>query len=208
VLGCRAAVIQVWAQAPTVTGIFDDQWSASTVSPGAIGYVFGTNFGSAENTTVTVGGLNAKILAVSSNQIRALFPANLPAGPATLTLTVDGTVLDTANVIVLAHAPGRVAFGKGSVIAGPAAQFSLPNLSETRTLPRVIAPPHLPSASATAATTGRGIVYTCDASINALSATACNTLNTTIAALYSSAFTNANASIYIYYAWRRWSGPE
>jgi hypothetical protein len=54
-----------------------------------------------------------------------------------------------------------------------------------------------PSAPSAAATAGGGIVYTCDATINALSATVCNTLNTTIAGLYSSAFTNANASIYI-----------
>ena len=45
--------------------------------------------------------------------------------------------------------------------------------------------------------TGSGIVYTCDVTINAVSATACDTLNTTIAALYSNAFTNANACIYI-----------
>ena len=40
------------------------------------------------------------------------------------------------------------------------------------------------------------IAYTCDATINAI-AGVCNTLNTTIAALYSAAFSNANASIYI-----------
>ncbi|MBV9768764.1 MAG: NF038122 family metalloprotease [Bryobacterales bacterium] len=54
------------------------------------------------------------------------------------------------------------------------------------------------AASPTAqANSGNGIVYTCDATITAASTTACETLNTTIAALYSSAFTNANATIYI-----------
>jgi hypothetical protein len=41
-----------------------------------------------------------------------------------------------------------------------------------------------------------GITYTCDPSINALPGV-CNTLNTTIAGLYASTFTNANANIYI-----------
>jgi uncharacterized protein (TIGR03437 family) len=47
------------------------------------------------------------------------------------------------------------------------------------------------------AAAGHGTVaYTCDSSINAVSGV-CNTLNTTIAGLYASAFTNVNASIYI-----------
>ncbi len=41
-----------------------------------------------------------------------------------------------------------------------------------------------------------GITYTCDPSINAVPGL-CNTLNTTIAGLYASNFTNANANIYI-----------
>jgi hypothetical protein len=43
---------------------------------------------------------------------------------------------------------------------------------------------------------GTGVVYTCDPSVNAV-AGLCNALNTTIAGIYSSAFSNANASIYI-----------
>ncbi len=45
-----------------------------------------------------------------------------------------------------------------------------------------------------ASATGTGIVYTCDAKV---SAAVCGALNTTIANLYSAAFTNANATIYI-----------
>lgn len=41
-----------------------------------------------------------------------------------------------------------------------------------------------------------GITYTCDPNINAVPGL-CNTLNTTIAGLYASTFTNANANIYI-----------
>ena len=42
-----------------------------------------------------------------------------------------------------------------------------------------------------------GIVYTCDTTVNTLAPQACGFLNATIAPLYSTAFTNANASIYV-----------
>ena len=60
------------AQTPTVVGVANDPPRSPTIDPGAIGYVFGSNFGTVENTTVRVGGLNAQVLGVSSNQIRAL----------------------------------------------------------------------------------------------------------------------------------------
>jgi hypothetical protein len=44
-----------------------------------------------------------------------------------------------------------------------------------------------------------GISYTCDPTINSTVAGTCATLNSTIAGLYSSTFTDANASIYITY---------
>ncbi len=44
-----------------------------------------------------------------------------------------------------------------------------------------------------------GISYTCDPSVDATMAGTCSTLNTTISGLYSSTFSNANASIYIQY---------
>ena len=45
--------------------------------------------------------------------------------------------------------------------------------------------------------TGSGVVYTCDANIDATVAGTCNYLNTTVASWYNDTFTNANASIYI-----------
>lgn len=53
------------------------------------------------------------------------------------------------------------------------------------------------ATSAVGATTGPGIVYTCDPSVTALEPQVCDVLNTTIAGLYSAAFTNANATIYV-----------
>jgi hypothetical protein len=184
--------IQAQAQIPTVAGIFNDRWLSLTVNPGSIGYVVGSDFGTAENTTITVAGLQAEALAVSSNRIRARFPANLPVGLAPLKVTVDGRVSATVDVLVSAPAgPGPVGVGRRSVSAGPLA------LSPVRTVEARTAPAPKAAAPTSARDAGSGIVYTCDATINAASATACNTLNTTIAGLYSAAFTNANASIYI-----------
>ena len=44
-----------------------------------------------------------------------------------------------------------------------------------------------------------GISYTCDSTIDSTVAGTCNTLNTTIKGIYSSTFSNADASIYIQY---------
>jgi uncharacterized protein (TIGR03437 family) len=156
------------------------------------GYVFGSNFGALENTTVTVGGLRAEVLAASSNRIRALFPATLQVGHSKLVVTVDGAVSEAVYVIVGAHAEEPALLAKGSVSPGRTVQSYPPALSETP-----MAPQSLPFPSTTDPTTGSGIVYTCDLTITEVSATACDTLNTTIAALYSRAFTNANASIYV-----------
>ena len=183
--------IQAQVQAPSVVGVTNDLHSSPTINPGSIGYVLGSGFGTADNTVVTVGGLNARVLDASSNQIRAAFPPNLPTGFLALTVTVDGNVSESVNVIVSERAPKEKMIGKESVSAGPALRFSPPHSSE-----RPIAPPSHADLS-TAASTGSGIVYTCDATITAVSATACNTLNTTIASLYSSAFTNISANIYI-----------
>ncbi len=64
---------------------------------------------------------------------------------------------------------------------------------------RVDPPPAADTANSIAvqgAVAGSSITYTCDATINAV-AGVCTTLNTTIASLYTSRFTNVNASIYI-----------
>jgi hypothetical protein len=80
----------------------------------------------------------------------------------------------------------------GQVTPAPPVRVTLPHLSLTP-----MARPAPSGLVDAAAVMPSGIVYTCDPNINTASATACNTMNTTIAGLYSSAFTNANAAIYI-----------
>ncbi len=183
--------IQAQVQVPSVVGVTNDLHSSPTINPGSIGYVLGSGFGTVDNTVVTIAGLNARVLDMSNNQIRVAFPPNLPTGVRSLSVRVDGEASETLDVIVSERPPKEKMTGKGSVAAGPALRYSPPHSSETP-----IAPPR-PDLSTAASTGGSGIVYTCDPTITAVSSTACNTLNTTIAALYRSAFSNANASIYI-----------
>jgi hypothetical protein len=99
-------------------------------------------------------------------------------------------------------APGQSGLVKGSVSAGPSvpvpavrgnvAHSDLARLREMPSTPRPVA-----DAATSMAPSGTGIVYTCDPTVTALSPGICNTLNTTVAGLYSAAFTNANATIYI-----------
>jgi hypothetical protein len=85
--------------------------------------------------------------------------------------------------------PSGRAIGHGTVAAG-----SRDGFTPSRGVVFARAPQAVVSA---ASATPSGIVYTCDSSIYTLSATACDTLNTTIAALYKNAFTNANTNIYV-----------
>src|ERR1700690_3333670 len=81
-------------------------------------------------------------------------------------------VMHPASGGITASAPDSMISRRVSVVPAPAPV-------QTRTVPS-------------------GIVYTCDPNLAAImNGAVCNTLNTTIAALYSAAFANANANIYV-----------
>src|ERR1700683_2786311 len=79
--------IQARVQTPSVVGVTNGLHSSPTINPGSIGYVLGSGFGTVDNTVVTIGGLNARVLDVSSNQIQVAFPPKLPTGLLALTVT-------------------------------------------------------------------------------------------------------------------------
>ncbi len=93
----------------------------------------------------------------------------------------------TASLAIAAQAQ---TVGGRSVARGAAGGYLAPRSTEAS------APAALSNLTIAPAASN-GIVYTCDPTVTAVSATACTILNTTIAALYSSAFANANASIYV-----------
>jgi len=77
---------------------------------------------------------------------------------------------------------------KGPVAANPSGAYFLPPSGHTAAAPAPL--------DTTTVNTG-SLVYVCDSTVNAVSATACTTLNTTIAGLYAAAFSNVNARIYV-----------
>ncbi len=315
-LCCLLVAECLQAQTPTISAVVNGASHSAIISPGALASIFGSGFGNApEETSVTVGGLSAPVLWISSTQINVQLPFNLPAGDATVTVNTRGQAAEAIGVTVSQYAPAVLVDDRKSVgifegadglitpanpavpgdtivahvvglgatapeteagkptplnaaprcltfpkvtvggipadvlFAGPSrdlpgiyqVKFVVPRVDTGRqdvliSIGGMISPPvKLPVGARRApgvlAVTNRTvpqpgallenvapgtardffplvsqpvsdtypsgtIAYTCDATINAI-AGVCNTLNTTIAALYSAAFSNANASIYI-----------
>jgi hypothetical protein len=86
----------------------------------------------------------------------------------------------------------------GVLRPAPAGQAASAGVTHASAAPRIaVTSSRLASVqAASSSSSSSGIVYTCDPTIIAVPGV-CDTLNTTIAGLYASAFTNANASIYI-----------
>src|SRR5580698_9970969 len=89
--------IQAQVQTPSVVGVADDLHASSTIHPSSIGYVLGSNFGTVDNTVVTIGGLNARVLDVSSNEIHVAFPPKLSLGRLALTVKADRHLSEELN---------------------------------------------------------------------------------------------------------------
>jgi len=129
---------------------------------------------------------------------RRVNPERSPATPLSAIATVQNqSLFNGGNPIISGVSAIRgqqIDLFAYSATAGKDTASSLPVLLSPASLPAGTNPGSGPTAVTTAA--GTGVVYTCDATINAVSGV-CAFLNGTIAGLYSSAFTNANASIYI-----------
>ena len=102
------------------------------LAPGSLASLFGVGFGSATanattiplpatlgNFSMTVGGIPAPLLFVSSAQVNFQVPWTVPAGPADLVATVNGTQLPKLTATIGAVEPGifSVAYGTGQAIA-------------------------------------------------------------------------------------------
>ena len=65
--------------------------------PGAVsGYIEGNGFG-AENVTITVGGIEAEVLAATGHDASFVVPEGIPAGPIEVIVTNPGGRLATIN---------------------------------------------------------------------------------------------------------------
>lgn len=118
---------------PKVTGALNAaSFAGTTLAPGSLASVFGIGFVdtpasasaiplpiSLGGISVTVGGVPAPLLFVSSKQINFQVPWTLPAGSADLVVTTAGTALNTFPVQIAAVNPGifTLQFGIGQAIA-------------------------------------------------------------------------------------------
>jgi uncharacterized protein (TIGR03437 family) len=186
----------------TGMGVFtreeDPSTPVSAAAPGQtiVAYAIGLGPPDAASPTVTVGGVPAAAsfagLAPGQTAVYRVAFVVPPVGPGNRDVVISiGGVNSSAvtlpigpmtatHVQRLNPLPGN---SRGLVMTG------------IRRAP-VTSPVTSPIASKTNANpaVSSGITYTCNSNIGS---TICNTLNTTIAGLYSSAFTNAGASIYI-----------
>jgi uncharacterized protein (TIGR03437 family) len=102
------------------------------LAPGSLASLFGSGFGSATaqattiplpatlgNFSMTVGGIPAPLLFVSSTQVNFQVPWTVPAGPADVVATVNGTPLPKLTATIGAVEPGifSVGYGTGQAIA-------------------------------------------------------------------------------------------
>ncbi len=108
-----------------------------------------------------------------------------------LALDLASTVVGLGQSAVDSSTMGAIRSSAGVAAAGDQPGFHGPSNVRVDTS----ALPSVPIAARTAATAA-GVIFTCDATIEAV-AGVCETLNTRIAGLYASIFSNANASIYI-----------
>jgi hypothetical protein len=100
----------VSAVTPTISGV-----SPASANPGTALAITGTNF--ASGATVTIGGTNAPVTAVTSTSITATVPA-LAVGSSPVIVTVGGTASNAFNVSITAATPVITSFTPTSTTAG------------------------------------------------------------------------------------------
>ncbi len=176
-------------------GVFTSEADSSTpvsaAAPGQtiVAYAIGLGAANAASPTVTVGGVPATAsfagLAPGQTAVYRVAFVVPPVGPGNRDVVISiGGVNSPAVTLPI-----------GPMTATHVQRLNpRPGSSRSPVMPGIRRSPVVSKANASPAVSS-GITYTCNT--NNISTTICNTLNTTIAGLYSSAFTNAVASIYI-----------
>src|ERR1035438_2475571 len=102
---CSAAA---FAQTPTVTAVYNGYSYSTTLCPGLLAVVTGTNFGTnGANVTVTVGNKPAYVYAniATATAMPVEIPFELSPGTTTLTVTVSGSQSAPFSVTLAAVSP-------------------------------------------------------------------------------------------------------
>jgi uncharacterized protein (TIGR03437 family) len=91
----------------TVTHVYNGVNTSGNLCPGLFVIVTGSNLGaSGAQSTILVGGEQASIVQNGSGTVFAVFPADLPIGPTTLTVAYNGQTSAPFPINLVAYAPG------------------------------------------------------------------------------------------------------
>ncbi len=122
--GNSTATLEPVVSAPSILGIFSAaSYASATISPGELVTIFGSNIGPAtsatmsitagfvdtslSNVVVSISGVNAPLLYVSSNQVTVQVPYEVTIGPAQPVVVTNGAFPPAnSTVTVAATAPG------------------------------------------------------------------------------------------------------
>ena len=101
--------------------------NATAIAPGSIVSIYGSGLANSTATagsfplpanlggaTVTVGGENAPLLYASPTQLNAQVPFDIPAGTASLSVSVGGSLIGTGSLTISAAAPGLFLEGQNA----------------------------------------------------------------------------------------------
>jgi uncharacterized protein (TIGR03437 family) len=101
--GCALAA---WAQAPVVNGVLNAVSGQTSLAPGLLASIYGTNLTPVSgNTTVTLGGVPCFVVFVSANQVNIQLPTTSLMGPDSIVVTHDNLSSDPFSVVLDAAAP-------------------------------------------------------------------------------------------------------
>jgi adhesin/invasin len=92
---------QIFAAPGSIVSIYGSGFAASSET--APGYPLPTKLG---NTTVTVNNVTTPLFFASPSQINAQIPFETPLGTATVTISVNGATMGSADITIQSFAPG------------------------------------------------------------------------------------------------------
>lgn len=95
-----------FAQTPTIAAVVNGASYGTTLCPGLLATVYGTNFGTnVSNVLINVGGNKAYVIGAFTSQIEVQLPFEAPTGPTTLTVTVGGVASTPFNITLSVVSP-------------------------------------------------------------------------------------------------------
>jgi len=143
-LGSVLGLGALHGQTPTITAVYGEAGPKSTLCPGGIAFIQGTNLGGA-GTVVTVGGKQAYVFSGGSTSLQLELPVNAALGATTLTAGTSAPF----SITLVQYSPGLVTDGLADDLANA---FHYPSMKAVTTTY-----PASPSEQIAVAATGLGV---------------------------------------------------